>query len=272
MKGLSPRNLKYMRKFAEEMPDFVIVQEVLAQITWYHNITLIEKVKAQDERLWYIHQTIEHGWSRNVLVHQIESNLFGRQGKAITNFKSALPEEQSDLAQQIIKSPYNLHFLDVEDKISEKKLERKLVDHIRNFLVELGTGFAFVGNQYHLKLDNKDYYIDLLFYHLKLHCYIVVELKGGEFQPEHAGKLNFYINLVDAQLKSEIDQPTLGIVLCKGKSGIEVEYALKGLTTPIGVSQFQLTKTLPQELIGQLPTPEDLSQQFFETSSDLKSA
>lgn len=251
-----------MRKFAEEMPDFAIVQQLAAQIPWFHTCTILDKLKNHNVRLWYIQQTIEHGWSRNVLVHQIESNLFERTGKAITNFKATLPTEQSDLAQQIIKNPYNLQFLNIEHKISEKKLERNLIDHIRDFLLELGTGFAFVGNQYQLKLDNKEYYIDLLFYHLKLHCYIVVELKNNTFKPEHAGKLNFYINLVDAKVKSEFDHPTLGLILCKSKSGIEVEYSLKGLETPIGVSQFQLTKILPQSLIGTLPTPEEISRQL----------
>ncbi len=259
MKGLSPRNLKYMRKFADELPDFSIVQQAAAQIPWFHVCTILDKTKDHNIRLWYIQQTIEHGWSRNVLVHQIESDLFARQGKAITNFKTALPAEQSDLAQQIVKSSYNLQFLDVENEISEKKLEKSLIEKIRDFLLELGTGFAFVGNQYHMQLDNKEYYLDLLFYHLKLRSYVVIELKTGEFRPEYAGKLNFYINMVDAQMKATADNPTLGLILCKSQSGMEVEYSLKGLTTPIGVSQFQLTKILPKELLGQLPTAEELS-------------
>ena len=193
MKGFSPRNLKYMRAFAEAYPNEPIVQEVLAQITWYHNIALIEKLKSPEERLWYAQKTVENGWSRNVLVHQIETGLHRRLGAALTNFDRTLPKPQSDLAQQLLKDPYNFEFLSLGEEVQERDLERALVNHIRDFLLELGVGFAFVGSQYHLEIEGDDYYIDLLFYHLRLRCYVVIDLKMKEFQPEYSGKMNFYI-------------------------------------------------------------------------------
>jgi predicted nuclease of restriction endonuclease-like (RecB) superfamily len=260
MKGLSSRNLVYMQTFAKAYPDFEITQETLAQITWYHNITLLDKVKDKEQRLWYIQKTIENGWSRNVLVLQIQSNLFERAGKSINNFSATLPASQSDLAHSIIKDPYNLEFLGIQDKILERDLESRLIDNIRKFLLELGQGFAFIGNQYHIELEGEDYYLDMLFYHVKLKCYVVIELKTGKFKPEYAGKLNFYLNLMDRKVKDNSDNPTIGIILCEDKKGVTVEYAIEGINKPIGVSQFKLTETLPSKLKNYLPTPEALSK------------
>ena len=260
MTGLSTRNLKYMRKFADEYQDKVIVQEALAQITWYHNITLLDKLEGYNERLWYANETAKNGWSRNVMVAQIQTGLYKRQGKSINNFKSTLPEAQSDLAASIIKDPYNLEFLDIQGKFHERELEGKLIDHIRNFLLELGQGFAFIGNQYHIELEGEDYFLDLVFYHVKLKCYVVIELKTGKFKPEYAGKLNFYLNLMDRRIKDDTDNPTIGLILCEDKKGITVEYAIEGINKPMGVSQFKLTETLPDQLKEYLPTPEEITK------------
>lgn len=264
MKGLSARNLVYMQTFAKAYPDFEITQEPLAQITWYHNITLLDKIKNKEERLWYIRKTIENGWSRNVLVLQIQTDLYARSGKSINNFSNTLPAEQSDLATAIIKDPYNLEFLDIQGKVLERDLENKLIDNIRKFLLELGQGFAFIGNQYHIQLEEEDYYIDMVMYHVKLKCYVIIELKTGKFKPEYAGKMNFYLNLMDRQVKDKTDNPTIGIILCEDKKGITVEYAIEGINKPIGVSQFKLTEKLPSNLESYLPTPEILSRIKFE--------
>lgn len=262
MKGFSRSNLLYMRAFAQAFPDEQIVQEVLGQITWYHNIALLDKVKSNDERLWYARQTVEHGWSRNVLVHQIESNLYRRMGGAITNFDRALPPPQSDLATQLLKDPYHLDFLDVTSSVQERELEKALVERIREFLLELGVGFAFVGSQYHLEVDGDDYYIDLLFYHLKLRCYVVIDLKVTEFQPEFSGKMNFYISAVDDLLRHPEDRATIGIILCKGKKKTAVEYALRNVNRPIGVSTYQLKDSLPDQLKENLPSVEQLEMEI----------
>jgi predicted nuclease of restriction endonuclease-like (RecB) superfamily len=258
MKGFSPRNLKYMRSFAEAYPQEAIVQEVLAQIPWYHNIALLEKVKTTPERLWYAQESVRYGWSRNVLVHHIESGLFSRTGQAITNFERVLPQPESDLAQQMLKDPYNFSFLTLEKAAQEKDLEKALTNHIREFLLELGVGFAFMGSQYHLSVDGDDYYIDLLFYHTKLHCYVVIDLKMGEFQPEFSGKMSFYITAVDDLLRQPEDKPTLGIILCKGKKKTAAEYTLRDINKPIGISTYQLRNSLPESLRQSLPTPEQL--------------
>ena len=260
MKGLSARNLKYMRRFAAEFEDSVIVQQIAAQIPWYHNCVIMDKISSYEERVWYIQKTIENGWSRNVLSLQISSNLYARQGSSINNFHNTLPSPQSDLVNSIIKDPYNLEFLDIKDKFSERELEGKLVDHIRKFLLELGQGFAFIGNQYHIELEGEDYFLDMLFYHVKLKCYVVIELKTGKFKPEYAGKLNFYLNLMDRRVKDESDNPTIGIILCEDKKGITVEYAIDGINKPMGISQFKLTETLPDKLKKYLPTPEELTK------------
>ena len=270
MKGFSPRNLKYMRAFAEAYPNEPIVQEVLAQITWYHNIALIEKLKSPEERLWYAQKTVEHGWSRNVLVHQIETGLHRRLGAALTNFDRTLPKPQSDLAQQLLKDPYNFEFLSLGQEVQERDLERALVNHIRDFLLELGVGFAFVGSQYHLEIDGDDFYIDLLFYHLRLRCYVVIDLKMKEFQPEYSGKMNFYISAVDDLLRHPDDQPTIGIILCRGKKKTVAEYALRDLNKPIGISTYQLKDSLPQTLQGNLPTLEQLEIELDTVASEIE--
>ncbi len=262
MKGFSSRNLKYMRSFAETYPDEQFVQEVLAQITWYHNIALMEKLKSSEERLWYARQTIEQGWSRNVLVHQIESGLYRRQGKADTNFSRTLPNPQSELAQQLLKDPYNFDFISLSQEAQERELEKALIDRIRDFLLELGVGFAFVGSQYHLEVEGEDFYIDLLFYHLHLRCFVVIDLKVEAFKPEFSGKMSFYVSAVDDLLKHRDDMPTIGMILCKNKKQKIVEYALRDLNKPIGVSTYQLREALPEQLQGSLPTVEQLEAEL----------
>ncbi len=262
MKGFSPRNLKYMRAFAEAWPDEQIVQEALAQITWYHNITLLEKVKDPTERLWYVQQTIEHGWSRNVLVHQIESKLYQRQGKAITNFERTLPAPQSDLARSLIKDPYVFDFLSLGPEAQERDLERALLNHLRDFLLELGKGFAFVGSQYRLEVGGEEFYIDLLFYQLRLRCFVVIDLKIGEFKPEYAGKMNFYLSAVDNLLRHADDRPSIGLILCKSKNQLVAEYALRDMSKPIGVATYRLTEALPAEMQEALPSIEELKKEL----------
>ncbi len=268
MKGFSPRNLKYMRRFAEAYPDMPIVQEVLAQITWYHHITILDKVKEPDARDFYIRSTISHGWSRNVLVHQIESGLFQRQGRALVNFDRTLPAPQSELACQILKDPYNFDFLTLGKEAQERDLEAALLNHLREFLLELGVGFAFVGSQYHLEVGDQDFYIDLLFYHLNLRCYVVIDLKISDFQPEFAGKMNFYLSAVDDLLRRAEDGPSIGIVLCKGKSRVIVEYALRDTNKPMGVAEYQLSSALPENLKGSLPTIEELEAELEGASGE----
>ena len=268
--GFSARNLKYMRAFAEAWPDESIVQESLAQITWYHNLALLEKVKSPETRLWYASQTVANGWSRNVLVLQIESELHNRQGKAVTNFERALPAPQSDLARDVLKDPYHFDFLALSEKHQEADIERGLLVHIRKFLLELGTGFAFVGQQVHLEVGRKDFYIDLLFYHLRLRCYVVIDLKVGEFEPEHAGKMNFYLSAVDEQLRHPQDQPSIGIILCRSHEGIVAEYALRDLTKPVGVSTYvtKLVASLPADFRGQLPGPGELKAAYKKATEE----
>jgi predicted nuclease of restriction endonuclease-like (RecB) superfamily len=268
IKGFSARNLKYMRAFAEAYPDEKFVQEVLAQITWYHNIALIEKVKSPEQRLWYAQQTIQYGWSRNILVHQIESGLYHRQGKATTNFDKTLPQPQSELAQQLLKDPYNFDFLTLGQEAQERDLEKALMNHIRDFLLELGLGFAFVGSQYHLEIGDQDFYIDLLFYHLRLRCYVVIDLKVEEFKPEFSGKISFYIAAVDDLLRHPDDKPTIGMILCKAKNQTIVEYALREINQPIGVSTYQLHDTLPEQLQGSLPTIKQLETELDAVTDD----
>lgn len=262
MKGFSPRNLKYMRAFAEAWPAEAFVQGPLAQITWYHHVTLLDKVKSREEREWYARKAFEHGWSRNILVMQIESRLYQRQGKAITNFDRTLPPPQSDLAQQTLKDPYLFDFLGLGDEARERELERTLTAHITRFLLELGAGFSFVGRQIHLEVAGEDFYLDLLFYHLKLRCYVVIELKATDFKPEYAGKMNFYLSAVDDLLRHPGDEPTIGLVLCKNKKQLIVEYALRDSNKPIGVSEYLLTEILPHELEGSLPTIEQIEAEL----------
>ena len=241
------------------------VQRVVAQlvqIPWSHNLIIISKCKDVTEALYYANKTLEHNWSRNVLTHQIESGLYQREGKAVTNFAATLPAPQSDLAQQLIKDPYNFDFLALTKDYNERELEKALTDHITKFLLELGAGFAFVGRQRELQVGERDFFLDLLFYHTKLHCYVVIELKTGEFEPEYAGKLNFYLKAVDEQLRGDRDEPTIGILLCKTRDRVVVEYALSDIHKPMGVSEYQLTRALPDNLKPSLPSIEELEAEF----------
>ncbi len=236
-------------------------------IPWGHHVVLLDKAKSVEEALFYLQQTIEHNWSRAILTLQIEQDLYKRQGKAITNFKTTLPEKQAMMASQILKDPYNFGFLTLEPRVQELDIEKQLTDHITKFLLELGKGFAFIGRQYPLQVSNKDYRLDLLFYHIRLRCFVVIDLKVVEFKPEFAGKMNFYLSVVDDQLKTEDDQPSIGIILCKNKNKLEVEYALQGMNKPIGVSEFTVTQALPAELKSTLPTVEEFEN---ELKDDLK--
>ncbi len=265
-KGFSSRNLKYMRSFAEAWPDREVVQQVVAQIPWGHNVRLLEKVAEREQRLWYARKTVENGWSRNVLVIHIERALFEAQGGATTNFASTLPAPQSDLARETLKDPYKLEFLGIAEDAEERAIELGLVRHIRDFLLELGQGFAFVGNQVPLRVGEEEFRIDLLFYHLKLRCYVVIELKAGRFRPERMGKLNFYLSAVDDLLRHPDDRPSIGLVLCKDREVTVAEYALRGTTQPMAVSQYELTKALPDDLKGKLPSVEDLEAELEDVS------
>lgn len=269
VRGFSRSNLLYMRAFAEAYPDEQIVQQVVGQIPWSHNILLLEKLKDGEQRLWYAQQIVLNGWSRNVLAIKLETNLYKRQGGAITNFSQVLPEPQSDLMQQLVKDPYVFDFLTVDDERSERAIERALINHIRDFLLELGVGFSFLGSQYPITVSNKEYRLDLLFYHVQLHCYVVIDLKAGEFAPEFSGKMNFYVSAVDNILKTDRDDPTIGIILCKSKDKTTVEYALQGLQKPIGVSTFQLATDLPEQLQKSLPTIEQLETELDAAIAEL---
>ena len=262
MKGFSPRNLKYMRAFAEAYPDLEFVHRAGAQIPWKHNCTILDKVKDAFQREWYIQKTIENGWSRNVLTHQISTNLFERLGGAVTNFEQTLPETQSDLAQNVLKSQYNLEFLDIQEKTYELDLERALVNHMQKFLLELGVGFSFMGHQYRLEVDGDEFFVDLLFYHVRLRCYVVIELKTTEFKPEYAGQINFYVNVINDQLRHPDDQPTIGLVLCSSRKKAIVQYALQSLKQPIGVSTYDLGTELPKEVQQSLPSVEQLQMEI----------
>mgnify|MGYP000114846692 FL=1 len=250
IKGFSTRNLKYMRKFAEAWQDKQIVQQAVALLPWGHNLVLLDKFSDNETRLWYAQKAIAHGWSRNVLVHQIESGLLERTGQAVNNFSQTLPEIQSDLATQTFKDPYIFDFLSLGEVYYERELETVLTQHIMAFLLELGTGFAFVGKQRHIEVGGDDFYIDLLFYHLQLRCYVVIELKTGDFKPEHIGQLNLYVTAVDRQLKTENDTPTIGLLLSKSRNEVVVEYALNQTPQPIGVAVYQLEKMLNELELG----------------------
>ncbi len=271
MKGFSVRNLELMRKWyrywiqRDEIAKQVVSQldhAPIFQIPWGHNILIVRKSNSIKEALFYASKTIENNWSRNVLLNQIDSNLYERQGKSISNFDKHLPAKDSDLAKEILKDPYNFDFLTMHEKYNERELEKALVADITNFLLELGEGFSYVGKQYKLTVDNEDFYIDLLFYHIKLHSYVVIELKTGQFRPEYTGKLNFYVSAVDGILKTEKDNPTIGILICKEKSKTIVEYALKDISKPIGVSEYELTRHLPDEYKNALPTIEQIEREL----------
>ena len=270
MKGFSFSNIKYIRQWylfysagAVNCATgcCTISQQPVGQlvrIPWGHNLVIISKCKDVTEALYYVNKTIEHNWSRNVLTHQIESGLYLREGKAVTNFAKTLPAPQSDLAQQLIKDPYNFDFLTLTEDYNERELEKALTDHITKFLLELGAGFAYVGRQKGVQVGDREFFLDLLFYHTRLHCYVVIELKTDEFEPEYAGKLNFYLKAVDEQLSGERDEPTIGILLCKSRDKVVVEYALSDIHKPMGVSQYQLTRALPDDLKPSLPSIEEL--------------
>ncbi|PIG97171.1 PDDEXK nuclease domain-containing protein [Deinococcus sp. UR1] len=262
LKGFSPRNLKYMRAFAAAWPDPEFVQQLAAQLPWFHNVALLDKLKDPAQREWYARAAIQHGWSRNVLIHQMDTRLIDRQGQATTNFDRALPAPASELAQQLLKDPYTFDFLSLHDEALERDLERGLLAHLRDFMLELGVGFAFVGSQYHLEVGGEDFYLDLLFYHLKLRCYVVIDLKIGEFKPEYVGKMNFYLSAADDLLRHEQDAPTIGLLLCRTKNKVIAEYALRDMDKPLGVSTYQLAESLPDGLIGQLPSIEKLESKF----------
>lgn len=287
LKGFSHRNLKSIRQWhsfwtqtaaigkqavsqIDEKGKQLVSQieinprQLVSQIPWGHNILLIQKLKEPTEALFYVQKTIENNWSRSVLTHHIESQLHLREGKAITNFQTTLPAPESDLAHQLLRDPYNFDFLTLTQRHNERELESGLVDHLTKFLLELGAGFAFVGRQYKIEVDGDEYSIDLLFYHLKLHCYVVIELKVDKFKPEYAGKLNFYVSAVDAQVRSEQDAATIGILICKSKSDIKVEYSLRDLNKPIGVSEYQIAASLPEELRSSLPTIEQIEAELGE--------
>ncbi len=262
--GYSARNLKYMAKFAAMFEDAEIVQAVLAQLTWYHNMALMDKTQDTEQYVWYAQETIKNGWSRNVLVHQIESGLYERQAIAekISNFENRLASPQSELAVQTMKDPYIFDFIPFKEDMVERDIEQALVKDITKLLLELGTGFAFLGNQYHLNVGGDDFYIDLLFYNLNLRCYIVIELKTGEFKPEYAGQLNFYLSAVDGMLKKDDDNSSIGLLLCKSKNALVAEYALKDMSKPIGVSEYKITNSLPEGLSRQLPSVEDIQKRI----------
>ncbi|MEZ4267611.1 MAG: PDDEXK nuclease domain-containing protein [Myxococcota bacterium] len=268
MKGLSPRNLKYMRTFAGAWPERSIVQQAVAQIPWGHNVRLLDKLGDPEVRLWYAKKARLHGWSRDVLVMQIETRLHDRQGQAVTNFDATLPAPQADLANGLLKDPYLFGFLGLEEDAQEREVEKALVRHLRDFLLELGVGFAFVGNQHRLEVGGDEFFIDMLFYHLHLRCYVVVELKTVAFKPEFAGKLNFYLSAVDDLLRRGDDAPTVGLLLCKGKNKLVAEYALRDMSKPMGVSEYQLTEALPENLRGSLPTVAELEAELAVPGDD----
>lgn len=268
MKGFSPRNLKYMRSFAQAWPDTEFVQAVLAQLPWYHQIALLDKLTDTEARRWYAAKAIEHNWSRNILVMQIETNARERTGQAITNFSERLPAPLSDLARESLKDPYRFDFLGLHDKAQERAVEQALVQHVTQFLLELGAGFAFVGRQVLLDVGGDEFFIDLLFYHLKLRCYVVIELKGGKFKPEHLGQLGFYLTAIDRQVKSEHDGPTIGLLLCKSKNKVVAEYALGDKTQPMGIAEYKLMESLPTELQTGLPSIEQIERELGAASDD----
>ncbi len=267
MKGFSRANLMYMRAFADAWPDAEIVQQAVGQLPWGHNLVLLTKLKTPQARLAYAQRAVQHGWSRNMLNIHIETRLVEREGKAVTNFEALLPSPHSDLAHESLKDPYRLDFLGLGEDAQERAIESAIVQHITQFLIELGAGFAFVGRQVHIEVGGDDFFIDLLFYHLKLRCYVVVELKTGAFKPEHAGQLNFYLSAVDLQVKAEQDNPTIGLLLCKSKNRVVAEYALRDSNKPIGVAEYQLLAALPADLQTSLPSIEQIERELGKSDS-----
>ena len=262
MKGFSARNLMYMRDFAEAWPDAEIVQQLAAQLPWFHIVVLITRMKDDPTREWYARRAIAEGWSRVTLELNIRNRLHERQGQAVTNFDARLPVPHSELAHETLKDPYLFDFLGLGDEAHERDIENALVRHITKFLLELGSGFAFIGRQFRLEVESDEFFVDLLFYHTRLKCYVVVELKATAFKPEHAGQLNFYLTAVDRQIKAPDDKPTIGLLLCKTKKRTVAEYALSGIDKPIGVAEYQLVRALPEALGTSLPTVEELESEL----------
>lgn len=263
--GFSVRNLKYMKKFAIQFSEDDIDEYGFAAVTWYHHMALMDKTKGKEQYIWYLHKTIENGWSRNILAMQIESDLFSRQiSEKIQNFDRLLPDSQSELAIQTMKDPYIFDFVNMRERMIETDIEHELVKNVSKLLLELGTGFAFVGEQYLIKVEDNEFYIDLLFYNYILHCFVAVDLKTGKFVPEYAGKMNFYLSVLDDKVKSDLDNPSVGLILCKDKNKVVAEYALKDMTKPIGVSEYKLMDVLPVELQDKLPSVEDIEARVLE--------
>jgi len=260
MSGFSRANFMYMRAFAAAWTEEEIVQQAVGQIPWGHNIVLLDKLDARELRLAYARLAAKNGWSRNVMVHHIELKTAERLGKAQTNFQATLPGSDSDLAQQVLKDPYQLEFLGLAEGVRENRLRQALVDRVSDFLLELGAGFAYVGKKVTLEVGGDTFELDLLFYHLRLHCYVVVELKTGKFRPEHVGQLSFYMTAVDRQLKSPQDGPTIGLLLCKSRNGVVAEYALDNFCKPIGISSYELGGHLPEGISGALPNVRQIEE------------
>ncbi len=263
MKGFSKRNLELIRQwYLYWLPSTAIAKQVVSQIPWGHNLAIISKIKNVNDAIFYVQKTIQNNWSRSVLVHQIESALHQREGKALNNFKQTLPVPQSDLAHQMLKDPYQFDFLSLRERHDERELEDALLNHLTKFLMELGAGFSFLGRQYPLEVEGDEFFIDLLFYHVKLHCYVVIELKTVKFKPEFAGKLNFYISAVDGKLKTKQDRPTIGMLICKSKNNTVVEYSLSDIAKPIGVSEYAITQHLPDQFKSSLPSIEEIEAEL----------
>lgn len=272
MTGFSVRNILYMKQLAFAYPSEQIAQQLVAQIPWGHNVRIMDYVTEPTEREFYIRKTIENGWSRNVLVHQIETGLYHRQGKLTHNFDKTLPPEQSDLVKEIFKDPYNFEFLNLSPEHSERELERGLIAQVKKTLLELGAGFAFLGSQYHLEVSGEDFYLDLLFYHVKLHRYIIIELKAGPFKPEYAGKLNFYLSAVDDLLRVPGDEASIGLILCRTKNKVVAEYAVRDINKPFGVSIYELLATLPENLRRDLPAPQEIERRLSDALGETEAS
>jgi predicted nuclease of restriction endonuclease-like (RecB) superfamily len=258
IEGFSLRSLKYMRSFAEAWPEEPIVQQVAALLPWGHHMLLLDRAKDPAIRLWYLRASLQNGWSRNILAHMMKGSLYEREGKAHTNFDRTLPPAGSDMAEQVLRDPYNFDFLTLADGFKERELERGLLIHLRDLLLELGRGFAFIGSQVPLEVGDQTFYLDLLFYHVRLHCYFAIELKTGAFIPEYAGKLNFYLSAVDGLMKTERDDPTIGLLLCESHDGAVVEFSFRDVQKPIGVSTYTVTREMPKLLEQEVPSIEDL--------------
>ena len=271
VEGFSPRNFRYMRALAEAWPEEAILQSLIAKLPWGHNLRVLDRIKDRPTREWYLRAALEYGWSQDVLVLQIKSRLHEREGKSLTNFQRELPPPESDMAEKILKDPYNFDFLTVTEAAKEREIERGLLTHLRDLLLELGRGFSFVGSQVPLTVDGQTFYIDLLFYHVRLHRYFVFELKVGAFQPEHAGKLGFYLAAVNGTMRTPVEGPSIGVLLCESRSGPIVEFTLETINQPIGVSTYHVTRELPAPMQEELPTVEDLQEVVNKLRSEIES-